>query len=222
MSKELSLSTPTINFEDVRRDSLYYGQFLYMTRFYLKEASALRKLNHEWITEALSMRSQWGWKHITPNVTQAAHDACDALLSISNPHKITIYSDWIYFYTNDLADIEKLTQASMIQYGQIGRAVITHNKGTIGHLNPKHKYRTYLRSHKPTQEQVTSLRQLVENSEDEIKISPGLRSWFEQTRYVWTWDHFYVDHNDMKIVTMLALINPKFVRQTKPIVRINK
>ena len=222
MNKELSLSTPTVNFEDVRRDSLYYGQFLYMVRFYLKEATALRKLDHAWITETLSMRAQWGWKNITLNVTQAAHDACDALLSTTSPYKITIYSDWVYFYTNDLDDIEKLKQASMIQYGQIGRAVITHNKGTIGHLNPKHKYRTYLRSHKPTQEQVTSLRQLVTNSGDEIKISPGLRSWFEQTRYVWTWDHFYVDHNDMKIVTMLALINPKFVRQTKPIVRINK
>ena len=222
MNKELSLSTPTIKFEDVRRDSLYYGQFLYMVRFYLKEATVLRKLDHDLITEALSMRAQWGWKNITLNVTQAAHEACDALLSIANPYKITIYSDWIYFYTNDLNNIEKLAQASLIQYGPVNRAVITHGKGTIGHLNPKHKYRTYLRSHKPTQDQVTSLRQLVENSEDEIKISPGLKSWFEQTRYVWTWDHFYVDHNDMKIVTMLARINPKFVRQTKPIVRINK
>ena len=208
--------------KDDGRDSLYYGQFLYSARFYLKEATVLRKLDHAEIDSSLKMRSKWNWKDITPETCDAAHEVCDALLKISQPHKITIYSDWLYFYTNTLEDIAALDRPVFRCYGPVNRAVVTHAKGTIGHIDPKYKYRTYIRSHKPTHEQVESLRQLVENSGPDVKMSPGLRSWLKQSKYVWTWDHHYVDHNDMKIATMLALINPKFVRETKPIVRINK
>lgn len=215
------LLTLTKNFDDSKRDSPFYGRFQYVARYFLREASCLRTLNHEDIDKTLSYRSSWKWKEITPEVIQRVHTACDDLLAIADPHKITVTGNWIYFYTNTLTDIQQLSNGVMSQKGPIGRAVITHDKGTIGHKNPKFKFRTYFHSHRPTADQVLQLNNFVSNCQSEIGISPGLRDWLNQKNPLWIMDHYYIDHNDMKFVTMMALVNPKLVRKTKPIVQIN-
>lgn len=169
------------------------------------------------------MRSMWAWKHIeiNDNIKKNVHTAFDQLKNITNPYKKTVYSNWVYFYTNDVDDINSLTNGPMKQVGSITQAVITHERGTVGHLDPKYKYRTYFTSHRPTPEQIETFHQFVTNCGDDVKISPGFKEWLNSNHRYWVLDHHYIDHNDTKILTMIALINPRLIRKTKPIVKVN-
>jgi hypothetical protein len=219
----LSHPAQTFNFEIAGRDSLYYGKFRYMTRFYLKEASSLRGATHAEIDRTLDVRAHWrrNYDIISQEVKDNVHAAFDHLDNLPNPYKRTIFSDWVYFYTNHVEDIENLAQGPMSQRGPVTEAVITHEYGTLGRIDPKYKYRTYFTSHKPTAEQLETFRQFIRNCEDDVKVSPGFRLWLTSGRVRWIMDHHYIDHNDMKMLTMIALISPKLIRKTKPIVKIN-
>lgn len=220
----VSLSlTPQHKFDQVKRNDLFYGQFCYSARFYLKEASALRELNHESVDLTLNKRSNWGNKTITSDDRKNVHETCATLLGLQNPYKTMISMNWLYFYTNNLSDIDSLcANTPMEKLGHVSEVVITHPKNTIGLKNPKHAYRTYVRSHRPTDQQKESLREFVKHNKKFIKISQGLRNFLKakQPRYYMS-DYYFIDHNDMKMVTALALMNPGLVRKTMPIVQIN-
>lgn len=225
MKKGLSLSTPTLkfNFESVGRDSFYYGQFRYMARFYLDKASTLRSSSHRDLDRTLDLLSarRWNAPVVTDDIRENLHTVYDQLENLKNPHKKIIFAKWVYFYTNELQDIDSLSQGPMEMKGSVCEALITHQYGTIGQLNPKYKYRTYFSNHRPTVEQINTFRQFIENCGDEVKISPGFRDWLANQRIQWILDHYFIDHNDSKIITMIALINPQLIRKTKPIVKIN-
>jgi hypothetical protein len=217
------LSTPAQTFKEVKRNSLYYGLYQYSAQFYIKEASALRILDHRAIDETLDYRSSWNTHHVQLHDRMAVHQACDSLLNIKNPYKTMVSYNWIYFYTNDLRDIDYLIATSQMRHiGEITTVEITHSKDTIGLKNPKYAYRTYIRSHRPTEQQIESLREFIKHGENEIRPSLGLKEFLSlKNRRYWMSDYFFVDHNDMKMVTALALMNPKLVRKTMPIVKLN-
>lgn len=207
------------NLED--RDDLYYGQYLYQARFFLREAGCLRKLDHDSIDQALAWRSRWNLTgENLAGITTNLHTVCDQLTDLKDPYKKVIYQNWVYVYTSSFADIAKLTLGPLVFRGAT-RANITHPKNTVGLKNPKHKFRTYVRGHKPTQSQIDSLKAFVDAAGDDIRPSPSLRTFLIKQRYLWMQEHFFVDHNEMSIATALALINPKLIRKTMPIVQIN-
>ena len=213
----------TQTFKVARRNSLYYGQYQYSAQFYLKEASALRELDHDKIEKTLAFRAAWTTNRVQDYEREAVHTACDCLLAINRPYKTMISYNWISFYTNDVADIDYLEATkSMRRIGDITTGEITHPKNTIGLKFPKHKFRTYVKSHKPTPEQCESLREFLKHNKADLKPSTGLKEFLSpKSQRYWMSDYFYVDHNDMRIVTALALINPALIRKTLPIVQVN-
>ena len=219
------MSTPVkkFKFETTQRDSLYYKQFRYVGRFFLRESGALRYSSHSEIDRHLDMRASWRWRstELSSEVRTNIYTVFDQLQTLSDDNKITIFANWIYLYTNDLADIDRLAVGPAQQRGSVTQAVISRPMGTVGQLNPQFKFRTYLKAYRPTTEQINALEQFVTNCGSELKISPGLRNWFASKNRLWLQDHFFIDHNDMKMATMIALINPKLIRKTKPIVKIN-
>lgn len=223
MKKGLSLSTPAQTFKTVKRNSLYYGLYQYSAQFYIREASALRILDHHAIDKTLDFRTSWSRHVVQPQDRVAVHRACDSLLNITNSYKTMVSYNWIYFYTNDLCDIDYLIAASNMRHiGEITTVEITHKKDTIGLKNPKYAYRTYVRSHRPTEHQIQSLREFIKHSENEIRASQGLKDFLStKNRRYWMSDYYFIDHNEMSIVTALALMNPKLVRKTMPIVKVN-
>jgi hypothetical protein len=215
---------PLQEFKVVKRNSLYYGLYQYSAQFYIKEASALRILDHHAIDKTLDFRTSWSTHHVPHDDRVAVHQACDSLLNIKNPYKTMVSYNWIYFYTNDIRDIDYLIATSQMRHiGEITTVEITHEKDTIGLKNPKYAYRTYIRSHRPTEQQIESLREFIKHGEQEIRASVGLREFLNRSknRRYWMSDYYFVDHNDMKMVTALALMNPKLVRKTMPIVKVN-
>lgn len=217
-------------FEAVNRDSLFYNQFQYMTKFLLKEASALRTLDHAKIDQTLDFRTSPGIKkwlggEITAGTRLDCHTVCDQLLQLKNPFKSVIMSPTcVYFYSSSLEDIDSLGHGPMYRFSTIAQANITRPKDTVGLNNPKHKYRTYFREQAATAQQVKNLDNFFKTNKEDLKISPGLKKFLttdSQYRFPWITNYHYIDHNDMRLVTALALLNPRLVRKTKQIVMIN-
>jgi hypothetical protein len=104
----------------------------------------------------------------------------------------------------------------------VSQATVVCPKNTIGLKDPKHQFRTYFKAHSPTEQQIRNLDDFLDANQEYIKPSNGLKSFFKRSNsYAWILDYHYIDHNDMKMVTALALLNPKLVRKTKQIVKIN-
>lgn len=220
----LSLSSPLQEFDTDRRNSLYYGKFEYGARFYQKEISVIRKLDAEVIDESISYRNAWRNRElITDDMKHQLHATANHLLALKNPFKTMISMSWLYFYTNNPEDIDHLARFSPLQkLGKTTRVEITHARDTIGLKNPQHVYRTYVQSHKPTDHQREFLRDFVKHNKNEIRISPGLKDFLNpKSKRHWMMDYYFIDHNDMKMVTALALMNPKLVRKTMPIIKVN-
>lgn len=209
------------NIIEDRRNSLYYGKFRYVALFYIKEASALRSLDAKSIDRTIAFRNNWRAR-IDEHDRRKLHETAVHLTSLSNPYKTNISYNWIYFYTNSTKDIDFLaTQTSLTKQGKTREAVVTHNKDVVGLRNPKHTFRTYIKSHRPEPHQRESLSSFVDNNSAEIRVSPGLRDFLKDKKLLWLSDGYFIDHNDMRMVTALALINPKLIRKTLPIVQVN-
>ena len=221
--ESLSLNHPP-EFEVAKRNSLYYGQFEYSARFYQKEISALRELDHHAIDRAVGYRNNWRNRDvITDDVKHQLHATCNHLLTLKNPFKTMISMHWLYFYTNHAEDIEHLTALSpMRKQGSTTKIKITHAQNTIGLKNPQHAFRTYVQSHRPTDHQRDFLRDFLHHNQQDVRASQGLKDFLKpKNNRLWMMDYYFVDHNDMKMVTALALMNPKLVRKTLPIVKVN-
>jgi len=208
-------------FED--RDDLYYGQFLYQARFFLRESSCLRELDHDKIDRTVAWRDTWVQrtrKPIAADIKNNLHTVCDQLLALKNPYKKVIYQNWVYIYTSSFDDIVSLSLGPM-ELRSTSQANVTHPKNTVGLKNPRHKFRTYVRAHKPTPEQKQSLASFIAAAGEDVRAGPGLKDFLSNNRYLWMQDHYFIDHNEMSMVTALALINPKLIRKTMSIVQVN-
>ena len=186
--------------------------------------SALRKLDHDEVDKIIDFRNSWT-RHgvISEQIKRDLHITCDCLLDIANPYKITISSNWLYFYTNNPEDIESLAKTSPMKLlGKISEVEITHAQDAIGLKNPRHLFRTYVHSHRPTQAQRDSLREFLRHNKKYVRTSPSLKDFLSpKSKSLWMMNYFFIDHSDMKMVTALALMNPKLIRKTMPIVKVN-
>lgn len=210
------------NTED--RDDLYYGLYQYQARFWLSEASCLRELDHDKIDKVIAWRHTW-LQYRRVSISQGAiedlHTVCGQLQALENPYKKVIYQNYIYIYTNSTEDIAALG-AGPLNLRSTTRVNITHPKDTVGLQNPRHKFRTYVRSHKPTPEQCENLALFISAAGTDVRPSPGLKEFLgPKNRRYWMSDYYFIDHNEMSMVTALALMNPKLVRKTMPIVKVN-
>lgn len=224
MNMESLSSNPLPAFEVAKRNSLYYGQFEYGARFYQKEISALRELDHQAIDRHVGYRNTWRNRDIiTSDVIHQLHVTCNHLQSLQNPFKTMISMNWLYFYTNHVEDIDHLaTLSPMKKLGSTTQVEITHARNSIGLKNPRHTFRTYVQSHRPTDHQRGFLRDFLQHNQSELRASQGLKDFLDpKSKRFWMMDYYFIDHNDMKMVTALALMNPKLVRKTMPIVKVN-
>jgi len=184
----------------------------------------LRELDHDKIDQVIAWRHTWlqyRRNSISSDAKEDLHTVCDQLQALPNPYKKVIYQNYIHIYTNSVEDIAALSQGPMVLRGTT-RANITHPKDTVGLQNPRHKFRTYVRSHKPTPEQTQNLASFISAAGADIRPSPGLKEFLgPKNRRMWMSDYYFVDHNEMSMVTALALMNPKLVRKTMPIVKVN-
>lgn len=219
----------------VPRTNLWYGRYDHCLNFFLDEASCLRGLNHSHIDNILTIRSSWGrkmvsptpgswkgaWKpiKITDDMRAALHDICDRLASDPRDYKITIFGDWVYLYGSGRAVIDDIAQLAYLDPTRmvLSRTQLIGQPGTVCVKNPKHAWRSYFRYLVQTPEQAQRLREFL-SGQSGIRLGPALKCWVNDNNWKNLIDYYFFDHDDQYILTMLALINPRLIRKTLPIV----
>jgi hypothetical protein len=233
----------TLKFKSVEKDRLFYDHFQYCISFGLAEISCLREqeLDRDRISLMLERRKQWRevaqqrwvtlgqknnnsqqtiltrrWNEITDEVEQNLYDFADILRNSGTDLKLVVSTDYGWVYTNSLELISRLKLMRMLTGKKYSEAVVDRPKNTILLKNPRHRFRSYFKITKITSEQKNMLINFLNNQHSGIRIGPALAKWTTSAFYR-TQDYFFVDHNEMSWLTMLALVHPGIIRKTQQI-----
>lgn len=223
-----------LTFKSVVKDRLFYNRFEYSISFGIDEASALRDLSHSEIDATIERRKEWReiaqrrWnksttilsrrqKDITDDTVANLHTLTDTLLSSLEDYKLVVSANIAHVYTNDLLLIEQLTRFDFLVDKEYSRARINRPPNTIQLKDPKHRYRSYFKITKLTNDQKMQLTGFLLNQKT-IRLSPALDEWivgpFNRTQ-----DYFFIDYNEITWLTMLALVRPGLIRKTLNIIQ---
>ena len=123
----------------------------------------------------------------------------------------SVSSAWIY--TNDVKLLEQVSELNFLICKAYTEAVVDRPKNTIKLKDPKHRYRSYLRSVKLTDEEKTQLCNFFTNQQSHARMGPALLNWMDE-RWHRTQDYFFIDHDDKSWLVMLSLIKPGMIRKT--------
>ena len=230
MTRVTLSSHQTQTFTPIYGDRLFYDHYEYSIGLNLEECWALRhSLDHNSIEIILEDRHQWRltmrdrWNHTTrPFLAITEEHRADvkkfaSLLSIyPNEFKLIVQSNTARVYTNNLKLIWDIQQAEFGTKKQRTQAVVDRPKGTIAVRNPKHRYRGYFRSIVLDLEAKATLAKFLDNQSD-IRIGPGLQDYLTG-KWHRTMDHYFVDYNDSRWLTMLSLVQPGLIRKTMEII----
>jgi hypothetical protein len=207
-------------FEDRIRDRLFYDQYEFGYNIHLKGAAALRgPLTHDAVSSFIGRRNinamAWRREPITDDWAAKLHDMCDILAGFKEPCRLTVHTDWLYVYTNNLGDLESII--AFDPHGNGVRARVELPRDVVLLENPQHQYRSYFRGRMLNQEQGQALRRFLLNRGDCYRLTPGLHDRLSTSRHVYVQDHFFIDHNDLRDIQMLSLVAPGIIRKTLPI-----
>lgn len=224
---------PNIRITTYKRNSPWFGRFFYNVNFTIPEAAALRGLSHPEIDKVIRLRREWGrgstnyggsWRHWNPGLitdknVNDLHELCDFFQNDDADRKITLSSDSVYVYTSDTALLARLMDLDVLKNVPmfVGQVEIVGAPGTIQLKKSDHTLRSYFRPMRTTLESGISIRKFLQAQQD-IRLSPGLKNWVNRPSWSWIQDHYFIDHNNTATISMLALIAPRLVRRTLPIV----
>ena len=235
------MTNSNLKFKTVVKDRLFYNRFEYGISFALDEASALRDLNHKEIDATIERRREWRsiamqrWKttgkllgkhqnilgrrrkDITEETVENLHAITELLLNVTTEIKLVVSANQGHVYTNDLWLIDQLSKFKFLGEQQYTRAHVNRPKNTITLKNPKHKFRSYFKITKLTNDQKMHLAGFLLN-QTTVRLSPALDEWlvgpFNRTQ-----EYFFIDHNETAWLTMLALVLPGIIRKTQQIIQ---
>ena len=202
--------------------------------FHLDEVSCLRELNHQYIDVIIERRRQWReislqrWttaiqsnkniitrraKDITDETVVNLHTLTDVLLRSRVDFKLVTSVSTAWIYTNDVKLLETVSELNFLIQKTYNQAIVDRPKNTIKLKDPRHRYRSYLKSVKLTDEEKTHLCNFFQNQQGHARISPALTKWITE-RWHRTQDYFFVDHDNESWLVMLSLIKPSMIRKT--------
>lgn len=206
-------------------NSLYFDRYQFCARLNLVEATALRGWTHDSIHDTLARRKtigiNWGgsWRnqnreHITPEVEQKLYQICDIINNSREQVKVMLTSNFLYAYTNDQSLLQLL-----INFGNecdtLTEIELQGPKDSVVLRQANHRYRSYFRNLRIDNKTSTNLRGFLQVQEN-LRFSPALLTFFENG-WQMSQDYYFIDHDDMSIISMLSMIAPRLIRKTLPI-----
>lgn len=216
------------------RDRLFFGNHEWCLHFFLDGASCLRYSGDDWQQCVNSVDRLWtsrrgvnvggSWKlpdRISRPGCPDLIDLAGLLWKYRGRYKMVLHASWIYLYTNHLDLLQELERKPCIKQIYVTRAVVNRAQGVILRRQPTHSFRTFLRSRKYTESQKKCLQDWL-SVQQNIKIGPGLRNWFDQSWLFWCRDYYWIDHDDKGILLMLEMILAGSIGRTQQIMAINK
>lgn len=222
--------------KQVIRDRLFFDHWEYCCTIRVLEAGCLRGLNREFLDARINWINQDSWsnrqKLITSEYAETLHNLCDFFLEHKQKFKMCVERNHLRVYTNDVEFIELIEQRKEPQKIYLTQALALNERDVVLLKNPRYVYRTQLRIKGLSNDQKVTIKSMIENSRDEIKPSPGLNQYLtylpvtKKSSYarIGTWKRGmypptnpFIDHSDLKWMTMISLMVPGIVVKTMPI-----
>jgi len=209
----------------VEKNQLFFNQYHYSIKFYQSEIGSIRGLDPNKLDSVIAWRNAYRSKiKLTNSDTNIPQETvtrlrllCDLLHQHQDQLKFIASFNRGYVYTNNTEIFQKIADLGFIDIDGIQQAVITVPADTIALKNPRWAHRTYFRNCTLTSHQRDLLIQYLDSREN-IKLSPGLKSWCTEPRNRWwdkyTHDYFFVDHNDSGEILFLNMVVPRITRRT--------
>lgn len=201
------------------KNRLYFDKFRYSICFGLKDSTCLRVINdnleltHSKIDRDIELRKfynrNWTRRVINESDVNNLKAMASFLVLNDREYKLVVYSDWCYLYVNDSSFFDDLINLGFIKKLWISECVVTHPSDTLLFKKNPYNYRAYFRSAYSKDPDVAKLYNWLKN-QPEVKLSPSL----EHKVFSGFWEHHFVDYNDSKLPTMMALIRPDSLRKT--------
>lgn len=206
----------------VPRSTLYFHAWQYVILFHLPEASFLRELKHEQINQSIRYRNEWiarrgGAKHITSEVEQTLHDACDYLLTCAHPFKKVVCGNGIWLYTNNPEDFEDIAIIPTGEILYINQAEVTLTPNVVTLKHPRHAFRTYFRDRWLANDELAVLRRYFNTRREIFRLGPGFAN-LVKGRRMWLMSNYFVDHDEPCADFLINMAVPGIVRKTLPII----
>ena len=156
---------------------------------------------------------------ITEQDVMNLHRMCDFLQSDVRERKVVISGSWFYVYSNDLSLISDISHLPWLDQAKmrVSEVQLQGQPGTVTLKRARHQLRSYFRSIMLDDQRRDNLTRLLVQQEH-IRLSPSLQYWVGANRWFRTYDYHFIDHDDASIITLLALIEPRLIRRTLPIV----
>lgn len=212
-----------------QRSRPWFGQYHLCGKLRLKDAYALRGLDHGHIDTIIADRRRWAtvrvnhggsWRTSAPELAVSEqqqadlHAMCDFLLSDAGDRKITLAADRLYLYTNDRMLLDRVARFPVGQLLEISSVDLKGDPDAVNLQQSAYSLRSYFRTQRVEIKILRALRSYLD--QQDLRISPGLR-WALDNDFQRLHDYYFIDYSSASIVTMMNLIQPGLIRQTLPI-----
>lgn len=217
------------------RDRLYFDRYRFAMSFYLRGVGCLRGLDGSDLEQDFSLINHrfefrnklrnYGGNWRSPLDDTQAAEAVQNLQSflqelsakMSEIH-LTFSVDWAYVYSNDLNWLVDLSNLHYLDISTHFReAVLDRPRNTVRVANSNNSNRSYFRECRIEPNIKESLRSFLTNQEN-IRLGPSFAAWLNDPDSKfggrWLQRHYFFDHDNDQIPTMLALIAPRLIRST--------
>lgn len=212
-----------VKIETAIRSQLYHGRYKYAVRCWIRDASVLRRLDHDQIDDIIDWRNSrprrgFEVERITDEQGDILHQLCDLLLGLPGDWHKTCYIDHLHLYTNDEAHVTALAKSPLIAHAWVWQAQVDLPRDRLLRILPDWRFRTYLRERVLSTELTELLRNFVTSRADHAMASRSLsRSLMTTTWGCYVRHHHYIDHDDEQLPMLLSLTCPDLIRCTMPI-----
>ena len=211
------------------RSALYFGQYEYVVNLPCTDAWVMRDLDRQVIEEKIAQRvshaSNRGKPWDTADLRKTVMRIVDTLETLKSKFMHRSFG-WqaLHVYTNDLDDVNTLMTAFNNNV-TVKQAAVVYPSGVIMlATEPKYPFRTYFRDRHMSTAKKQALWAWISNQTPDLEASPATKKWFEDNggykpywvvgRSEWCRGHYYIEHTDLKHLTMMAMVMPGVTRKT--------
>ena len=220
----------TMDIKIVRRSNLYFNKYKYKTVTYVSGASLAK--NSKNLNDFISI---FEWKK---RFSSFYHDlvpdqeTIDRLITFLNSKKdYAVRTEWnsVSFFFNDISLLKDITAISPIQSVE---SVEEYEYGSVELVNPKFKFRTYVKIFSPS---TNTTRKVTDMINDFVKYNKNLSSPAQFSKSIndlvqdtpttyhfrW-WRGGHIDYNDEQMLTILHLYLSPIISQTVKLIKKTK
>lgn len=210
-----------LNFEPVSRDRMFYDQYQYGICISLEESSVLRQKTLGGLHSAIEYRNvirtrYWGGSNnaiddkIKRNLIAVWHE----LDAVRNSIKLVISFNILYIYSNDVAVLQHIADIPQVKFNNAVQSIVNRPRDVIVKTDPKFKYRSYFRERNLSDLERDRLLNFIQSRGDIFGVTNSFKKYLRKKSYYWLQRHQFVEHNDIKDITMLSLVVPGLIRKT--------